>query len=92
MLSMETDRQEIVDSLSRYLYVWDSWGRRCFDNFFNRKYQRSGVLGESLRKVDRRLRHQLSQIEVIKIGNEVISAHPTGGGAIGLPAGFTPIP
>jgi len=31
------------------------------------------------------------QIEVIKIGNNVISAYPTGGGVINLPPGFTPI-
>ena len=31
------------------------------------------------------------QIEVIKIGNNVTSAYPTGGGATGLPAGFVPI-
>ena len=31
------------------------------------------------------------QIDVIKIGDHVISAYPTGGGAIKLPSGFVPI-
>lgn len=29
------------------------------------------------------------QVEVIKIGDSVINGYPTGGGATGLPAGFT---